>query len=368
MNKYAKKICALLLAGTVLLTSCSNGATQGSTASSKPPETVQTDETNETTRPTGTTQPNKKPDYSELKCESPKNYSYINLIIGESTMAINMALPDEWKLYREGEKCYTVAKYGKEIGKLYFGNESELDEGKTEVYTDVKTNLGIETVYSVNRYGEEEYTYRRKIIFKYPDGEKTREVTLDINYTAIDNSGVSSLRGVPHTWEVVTEPKFNTVSFPENGNKNVLILGNSFVSTSRIGELVATLCADEGIGRVTAVSLPNVSIKDYAASEYYLSLIASGEYGVLFMCGLFSNNDVTGLEKIYDACQKGGTTLVLFPAHNEGLNVIERAQGKYPELVTVDWRNEIIKLIYSGVKKSSLCMDDGPEHSTPLAG
>jgi hypothetical protein len=148
----------------------------------------------------------------------------------------------------------------------------------------------------------------------------------------------------------------------------VLILGNSFVASSRIGDILQTICEGEGIYRVNAISLPNVSIKDYASSEYHLELISSGRYGILFMCGLFSVNDEKGLEKIYEACQRSGTVLVLFPAHNEGYKNIENAQKKYPDIVTVDWRNEINKLIYSGINKWQFCMKDGPEHSTPLAG
>ncbi|MBQ9745812.1 MAG: hypothetical protein IJW21_03220 [Clostridia bacterium] len=363
-KNYIKKLCALALAGVLTLTACDSGkaSTQGTSA-------AHTTSASSQVTTSAATEQNKKPDYTELKCESPKNYTYINLLCGESVKAINLALPDGWKLYKEDGETFSITKYGKEIGKLYRGTESVLDEGKTEVYTDTKVNLGIETVYSVNRYGEDEYTYRRKIIFNYTDGEEKRSVTLDVKYTEIDDAGVRSLRSVPHMWEVVTEPKFGTVSFPEeNPSRKIIILGNSFVSTSRIGDMIASVCGGEDMTKVMSVSLPNVSIKDYAVNEYWLSRIESGEYGILFMCGLFSNDDVKGLEVIYEACKKGGTRLVLFPAHNENSACIERAQAKYPELVTVDWRNEITKLIYSGINKWQFCMNDGPEHSTPLAG
>ena len=141
MNKNTKaKLCAAVLAGVLTLSACDKTGLQGST----PSASTQSTENAQTTAQT--TQANKKPNYTELECESPKNYAYVNLVCGESSMAINMALPEEWKLYKDGGKCYTVSKYGKEIGKLYLGEQSERDEGKTEVYSDTKTSLGIETL------------------------------------------------------------------------------------------------------------------------------------------------------------------------------------------------------------------------------
>lgn len=365
-----KAVLALMLAGTVLLTSCNQ---TGSTADSSGTESAtaqttnssQTDGTSKTTQTSGT---EVKPEYADIKCESAKSFTYINFVCGESEEAINIGLPEEWKIYSDGENRYNVLKYGKEIGKVYLGDESELDEGKTELYSDVKTNLGIETRYSINRYGEAEYTYRKKIVFKYADGDKTRTLTLDVDFTAIDDKGVRSIRGVPHIWTIMKKPEFGNVSFSNNPNRNILILGNSFVSTSRIGQMLLHLCAEEEIGSVTAVSLPNVSIKDYASNSYWLAQIAGGTYNVLFLNGLYSNTDVTELEKIISACKQGGVKLVLMPAHNETFTTIGSAGTKYPDIVMLDWRDEINKLIYSGISKDKFCMDDGPEHSTPLAG
>jgi hypothetical protein len=369
MKKHTKRICAALLAGTLLLSSCAEQNESSGSLETSESTTASMEASGGTaaSSTTGVAQV-EKPEYEKLKCETIKNFYYVNLICGESTMAINICLPENFKLHKENGKAYSVTRFGKEVGKLYFGTESELDEGKTEVYTDTKTNLGIETKYSVNRFGEGEHTYRRKITFKYTDLEETRYVTLDLDYTSVDDACVRSMRGVPNVWSVVTLPKYNTISFPENGSKNVLILGNSFVYTSRIGDLVRALCTSKGMGTVDAVSRANVSIKDYAADSHMLKQLESGKYGILFLNGLFSPDDMTGLEKVYNACKKGGTTLVIFPAHNESANQIKNAQQKYPELVTIDWRNEIIKLIHSGIDKWQFCIDDGPEHSTPLAG
>jgi len=367
-RKHLKAISAVMLAGVMLLTSCNvPGSTvdTSGTGTAQPAGVASTSGTAQTSQTSGTAA---KPEYADIKCESAKNFMYVNFVYGGSTEAINIGLPEEWKVYSDGENRYNVLKYGKEIGKIYLGEESELDEGKTELYSDVKTNLGIETRYSINRYGDTEYAYRKKIVFKYADGDKTRALTLDLDFTAIDDAGVRSIRSVPHTWEIMKKPEFGTVSFPKSGNRNILILGNSFVSTSRIGQMLLYLCADEEIGSVTAVSLPNVSIKDYSSNSYWLAQIASGTYGILVLNGFYSNTDVSSLENIFSACKQGGVKLVFMPAHNETFTTINSAKAKYPDTVMLDWRDEINKLIYSGIGKEEFCMNDGPEHSTPLAG
>ena len=61
-KNYTKRVCALLLAGTLLLTACDEAGKNGST---------QTQQTSGQTSATGTagatTEPNKKPDYTELE-------------------------------------------------------------------------------------------------------------------------------------------------------------------------------------------------------------------------------------------------------------------------------------------------------------
>ncbi|MBQ8403506.1 MAG: hypothetical protein IJX55_03660 [Clostridia bacterium] len=355
-----RKLAAALLAFTFFLSSC-GGKTPAGTAETT--ASVQSTSASQTVDMGSL-------DYTELECENAGSFNYINFICGESVMALNIPFPEDWKLYKTSENTYTVKKYAKELGKIYFGAESALDTGKTEVYGDTKEVRGVETVYSVNRSGEKgDYSYRRKMVFGYKDDIEERKVTFDIDYTAMNDKNLDFIRENLHMWEVITLPKMNTLSFESgNGRNTVMILGNSFVATSHIGSILNELCTPEEISYINAVSLPNVSIKDYAGSPTYLARIESGEYGMLFMCGLFSNDDVTGLEKIYEACKKSGTVLVLFPAHNEDRKRIKTAQEKYPELVTVDWKDEIEQLIYSGVDRWDLCMNDGPLHSTPLAG
>ena len=73
MNKIVKSLFVLFLSGAVLLTSCDNASVSGSTATTEPPKRTQATSTD---KPTGTEGESNKPEYTELKCESAKNYNY----------------------------------------------------------------------------------------------------------------------------------------------------------------------------------------------------------------------------------------------------------------------------------------------------
>ena len=317
-----------------------------------------------------TTEADKNVHYSDLVCDSVESFAYMNFICKGSVTALNIPLPGNWKVYKVNDTTYKLHRLAEEIGTVCLGERTPYDEGRTEVHTETDTSRKVESVYSVNRYGEEGgYTYKRRVVLSYNDGIADRKVTVDMNYTSIDDEGIRFMRRMVKTWEAITEPEMNTLSFAMgNGVPKALILGNSFVGTTRIGSIFNEMFDSKGDYFAEAISRPNVSIKDYAKDSYLLSRIESGEFGMLFMCGLFSDDDVTGLEKIYEACKASNTVMVLFPAHNEDRKRIKKAQEKYPQLVTIDWKQELTNLIYSGIKKSDLCMNDGPEHSTPLAG
>ncbi len=355
--KNIVRLAAMLMAIIFALSACKTNDGESQTT----PSAEQT---------SATTEADKNVHYSDLVCDDVESFAYMNFICKGSVMALNIPLPSNWKVYKVNDTTYKLQRLAEEIGMVCLGESTPYEDGKTEVHSETDTSHKIESVYSVNRYGEEgSYTYKRRVVLSYNDGISDRKVTVDMNYTSIDDDGIRFMRRMAKKWEAIMEPEMNTLSFDMgNGMPKALILGNSFVSTTRIGSIFNEMFDDKGDYFAEAISRPNVSIKDYAKDSYMLSRIESGEFGMLFMCGLFSEDDVTGLEKIYDACKASNTVLVLFPAHNEDRKRIKKAQEKYPELVTIDWKEELTNLIYSGVSKSDLCMNDGPEHSTQLAG
>lgn len=88
----------------------------------------------------------------------------------------------------------------------------------------------------------------------------------------------------------------------------------------------------------------------------------------VFICGFYSDIEVSNLGVLKEACDKSVTKLVIFPAHNENASVIANAQKKFPTLFCLNWKAELDSLIARGVDRWDLCFDDQHDHSSPLAG
>ena len=85
------------------------------------------------------------------------------------------------------------------------------------------------------------------------------------------------------------------------------------------------------------------------------------------MCGFYGDmNHELGIIK--RACEKSGTKLIIFPAHNENSGMVTKAMEAYPDLLCINWKREIEQLIVEGRSKWDFCYDDEHLHSTPLAG
>ncbi|MBQ4559446.1 MAG: hypothetical protein IJA54_03855 [Tyzzerella sp.] len=154
---------------------------------------------------------------------------------------------------------------------------------------------------------------------------------------------------------------------PIQDNRNtVLILGNSFINTSNVGDILQTMCGSDLF--VEAHSRGYASVATYAQDDYMLQNIRRGDYSVVFICGLYSYSDVVELEKIVDACEYSNTKIAIFPAHNEDISLIKDAATMYPNAVLIDWKKEINILIIRGIDYYEFCIDDQHQHSTPLAG
>ena len=113
------------------------------------------------------------------------------------------------------------------------------------------------------------------------------------------------------------------------------------------------------------------TISTYASDTSMLDSIKAKDYGAVFICGCYSNaaEQLNSYETLRTACNTAGIPLILFPAHNESLDTINRIRNKYPDDLFLNWREEINTLISKkGIGVSSFCINDEHNHSTPLAG
>ena len=148
----------------------------------------------------------------------------------------------------------------------------------------------------------------------------------------------------------------------------VLILGNSFVHSSRIGDILTAMLEAGGVDfEVEAVARGYASVTDYV-TEDWLGKMSSGDYAAVFLCGLYGADDRAALPAAREACRASGTALVLLPAHNEGIGNVKGAIADDPTLPHLPWKGTVEALIEDGVDLWALCINDQHKHSTSLAG
>ncbi len=359
-----KRIIAFLTCISLLFCLCSCFGTTNHTVDSV--QTTSSSQTEVTTEITSASKVEPIYDYKSLKCTNIKDFRKINLVLGEGLTAVNISFPKLWKIKKTDDGNFGIYRGSLEIGSVTVG---ECDDGGEILESAEKTRPKIKYTYTVNKYGiGGDAEYFRKLVLEYKDGEDTEKITFKVKYTEIHNSGMDMIKTLAQPVDYASLPEMGTIPFSRgNGKKSILILGNSFVYTSQIGTTLGELCGDKC--KVGWVSRANVSVLHYASDADMIARIESGEYGILFMCGFFSTSDVEAFEKIQDACEKSDTVLVIFPAHNEVVTSVNSAKSKFAENAHfLDWRKALNDLVISGIDYWDLCMHDGPEHSTPLAG
>lgn len=293
----------------------------------------------------------------------------------DSNTALRVRVPLEWEFDGESSR-YTIKEGDAVIGTLVLGEITEdaesMSEAKSETYNDVliKTYIG-----ALKKSREKAAWYR--ICYSYKDDAGNNcALTLEVAESAIDKKAFEWF-SEPTPMPIKDYHKIPSISLAgTNGKKSIAILGNSFVYDhfSGIRIILKDMLQEgnrdwsvtvKGIGYATVAKYADAQDSDY---KTYIDNIKNGKYGIVFMCGLYSDADVDALQKIYDVCKSSKTKLVIFPAHNENSPQLENAMAKYPDLVCLNWRDEIDGLIEAGVKRSDFCVNDTHSHSTALAG
>ena len=200
--------------------------------------------------------------------------------------------------------------------------------------------------------------------------EVSRTLHLTVNYRELDRYAVNKLCYAFSAQKSSTTP--NTAnklsdSVIERGAR-IAILGNSFISTSKIGASLRDMLEYRHYVEDISIGYATVS-KTYSVDYSLLQDIADGSYDAVFICGFYSADDATALEEVVRYCGYSDTKLFIFPAHNENETVRESAVSQYNRDVGfIDWKGEIDLLIGNGASRSDFCINDQHQHSTPLAG
>ena len=286
--------------------------------------------------------------------------SYFEFGDGESILALS--LPSEWAFESDGNGGYDILRTSCEncqIGRV-FNYEADDTDGWNALTVRQNNVNGIDvTEYAEEQEGEFRYRYTFK------NGEND-VITLIAKVMEVSEKSAMKLLNGKLTAETEATG-VGTLSYLQGGN--ILILGNSFISTSDIGSILdEMLFYSENKCNVEAVSIGYATVGTFISDTSLMSDIEAGTYDAVFICGLYSESEIDYLKILQMSCETSDTALVVFPAHNESRGAINAASEACPWLYCLDWKAELDMLIDQGVDKWELCINDSHLHSTPLAG
>lgn len=351
-----KILIALLLASSLLLGGCTQKVND---QSSQPEQSAETPDTWD--------DPTEDNAYQALERRDTNGFHNTILSFHSLPFSVSVTLPDEWELIEEEKSSRIILRDGKEIGKLHKGEATDLNQWK--IVASRKSELsGFPVEEHIEKRGTgESLDFRFRYYFAVETGGQKCPLTLTVSYGELSSS--SAFRLLNHTKVTKATGGARLGDLAGLENAKIAILGNSFINSSQVGNILTEMLTDHGKkAKVTAVSWGYATVKTFVEDASLMSSIRNGSYDAIFLCGFYSASEVSNLTTMKKACDASGTRLILFPAHNEKLSAITDAANKHLSLYVMDWKQEINSLIDDGINKWAFCIDDQHEHSTPLAG
>lgn len=278
----------------------------------------------------------------------------LNFAGGKNTVILEIF--SDWVLNKQAND-YKILRNNKEIGYI--------TPVKPAAVTDIKDE------------GSGIYTQNYKTYYTiYNKGSQKR---LGISFECDSSQSILYMDVI---YNEISEKLFDTIIYSseyrlenvvraniKNGSKKILILGNSFVRTSEIGSFLQEMLTYGGQEfTVEAISIGNAHIVTFADDPSYMRMLESGDYAVVYQCGLYNGSYLDRVEKMKTACEKSNTDFILFPAHNEQAHLVDTCVSMNPGLQVLNWKAELDEFLDNGVDVFDLCYDDGVRHSKPIAG
>jgi len=371
-----KSIVTLLLCAFLLLCGCQDvGAPQS--AESQPPKeepsqsvTTEAGAHNHTPQAPSTASPfpsrSEDTAYLDIPLVPSKAFSVHLFGKSEDNRFLKMNLPSQWEFSQASEHEFVIQREGKQIGTVSSQKAADSAEW-TPVSIKKNTVLGIEVEAYVEKSGTgDTLAFRQRFYYQYRTDTK-RTITLTLDYAEVDEKAKTNLMNDLAFHTVSVNPNLGVLS---NAKKErILILGNSFVGSSHVGDILREMMQKNGKDcTVTAIARGMASVGTYTGDPYMMNEIKNGSYDVVFICGFYSASEISHLYTLKSACDASGTKLALFPAHNEDANVVDTAASVSSDIPLINWKKDIELLIVNGVNIWDLCIDDYFLHSTPLAG
>lgn len=305
--------------------------------------------------------------YKQLNVRSITTYKYVSFFTENTEEIFCLRVPSEWDVEKANDACYTVLREGKEIGTLFLGKASDLREWQTVAKEETTTN-GFSMTEHIEKYGSgDTLKFRYRYLAKPKNADKSAYITLTVDYTELNSKASYNL--LKQSTIEKRSDVLNLGIVPEAKDGSILIIGNSFIGSSNIGEILTEMMRKNNKStEVDAISRGMATVETYVSDHSLMRQIESGYYDAVFVCGLYTSSEISNLEILKNHCESSDTRLIIFPAHNEARGTITRADNRFPTLKVLDWKGAIEDLIYSGCDVWDLCIDDTYKHSTPVAG
>ncbi len=302
------------------------------------------------------------PAYKSVVCKAYKSSDWQQVRFSNGSVSLQLELPRDWTLEKDGDG-YTIMCEDMSIGTVTKTPPAP-PESYFEAGTEYVKERLVMTSYQINRYEGERFC--RVYEFNTDCGSIYNvHIYITVDYGELDDSSGDRLYN-----SAFCVKKTERVDFPDpstsNGSKRILMLGNSFINSSRVNMILEDMLRDTDYS-LTAVARPNVQAHDYADDLYICEQIKSGEYSYVFLCGFYNDENVDAAKKFSDLCAQSGTHLIMFPAHNEAQSVIDSAHYGL-NITLLDWRGELEGLIDSGVSVEDLREDGIYRHSNLVSG
>lgn len=340
--------------------------TQGNIEIEEPQETTFYIDTVVDTEPI-TDDPDEDDDYKNIVLREINLYESQFFAASNSDYYFNFSMPKEWSILSDDNGGYTIMREEIEIGRFYSSAKEGFEEWKTVDVSETQTK-DVKIISYIEKCGiGETLEFRRRFCYSYKEGNIEKEIMLTVKYEELSADAERRILN-PSFDAAITDTRRGILSDIADGS-SILIIGNSFVNTSNVGNILTQMMDNNGKKcKVTAISRSLVTLHSYVNDAVFMKSVEKGKYDAVFACGLYYTSDITNLGKLKAVCDISDTKLVIFPAHNESRSVISAACRKYGKLEILDWKGEIDLLISNGVDKWQMCIKDEYLHSTPIAG
>ncbi len=305
--------------------------------------------------------------YLAIDRVEPKNYITNRFVAEGSAIGISLRLSEDWRFEKQSKNIFNIYTNGRHIGKVIFGSDGK-DGDWQELSADFKDSGDVDISISIEK-SISSGAYRHLICFTFSENGEKQKMALAVDYQELSETAISKIKLYAQCKRIGSDPQLGIIDIEKSNSDRVLILGNSFIGTSKVGNILQEMMYRNGKNTlVDHISRGYAHVDTYAYDDIIMDDIRSGMYGAVFICGFYSNDQANHLAVLKKACDDSGTALFMFPAHNEQSASIKYAQTKVKGVYLLNWKEEVQSFIDNGGNKWDFCIDDQHLHSTPLAG